>query len=112
MGQTAAQRSGPAQISNDHNDGTTTIYPLRLNGRPLSVNVDSNSLLLYVLRDDMGLPGPKYGCGLGHAVPTHAGGYGGRPGRPRLVCGLTFGAYYPPSYKALADIAAVAVWRL
>jgi nicotinate dehydrogenase subunit A len=41
-------------------------YKFRLNGR--EVNVDSwdpDQPLLYVLRNEMGLHGPKYGCGLG-----------------------------------------------
>jgi len=38
---------------------------LRVNGRPVSVNVDPATPLLYVLSDDLGLRGPKFGCGLG-----------------------------------------------
>ncbi|HMK39402.1 MAG TPA: (2Fe-2S)-binding protein [Bacteroidota bacterium] len=34
-----------------------------LNGRPTSVTVDSDRLLLWVLRTDLGLTGTKYGCG-------------------------------------------------
>lgn len=42
-----------------------TTYQLSVNGKPRSVNADSDTPLLYVLRDDLGLQGPKYGCGLG-----------------------------------------------
>jgi aerobic-type carbon monoxide dehydrogenase small subunit (CoxS/CutS family) len=35
----------------------------RLNGKPSSVTVDSDRLLLWVLRTDLGLTGTKYGCG-------------------------------------------------
>ncbi len=34
-----------------------------LNGKPVSVEADSKSLLLWVLRDDLKLTGTKYGCG-------------------------------------------------
>ncbi len=37
----------------------------KLNGRPASVTVDSERKLLWVLRTDLGLTGPKYGCGEG-----------------------------------------------
>ena len=35
----------------------------KLNGKPASVTVDSDRLLLWVLRTDLGLTGTKYGCG-------------------------------------------------
>ncbi len=35
-----------------------------LNGKPVSVEADSKSLLLWVLRDDLKLTGTKYGCGI------------------------------------------------
>jgi nicotinate dehydrogenase subunit A len=35
-----------------------------LNGKTHSVNVDADTPLLYVLRDIVGLHGPKFGCGL------------------------------------------------
>src|SRR5437899_704308 len=38
---------------------------LKVNGRTHSVNVDPATPLLYVLSDDLGLRGPKFGCGLG-----------------------------------------------
>jgi aerobic-type carbon monoxide dehydrogenase small subunit (CoxS/CutS family) len=36
-----------------------------LNGRPLRFNVDGERMLLWVLRTDLGVTGPKYGCGEG-----------------------------------------------
>jgi isoquinoline 1-oxidoreductase subunit alpha len=36
-----------------------------LNGKSVTVNVDDDVRLLWVLRDDLGVTGPKYGCGLG-----------------------------------------------
>lgn len=38
---------------------------LRVNGRQHTVDVDPATPLLYVLSDDLGLRGPKFGCGLG-----------------------------------------------
>jgi len=35
----------------------------KLNGKPVKLNVDSDRLLLWVLRTDLGLTGTKYGCG-------------------------------------------------
>jgi nicotinate dehydrogenase subunit A len=37
---------------------------LRVNGRSHSVTVDTDTPLLYVLRNDLLLNGPKFGCGL------------------------------------------------
>jgi nicotinate dehydrogenase subunit A len=37
----------------------------RVNGQTHSVDVDQSTPLLYVLSDDLGLRGPKFGCGLG-----------------------------------------------
>jgi len=36
-----------------------------LNGKPTRVTVDDERMLLWVLRDDLGLTGTKYGCGEG-----------------------------------------------
>lgn len=38
---------------------------LNVNGRTHQVDTDPDTPLLYVLRDDLGLNGAKYGCGLG-----------------------------------------------
>ena len=38
---------------------------LNVNGRSHTVDVDPATPLLYVLSDDLGLNGPKFGCGLG-----------------------------------------------
>ena len=34
-----------------------------LNHKPVQINVDPDRMLLWVLRTDLGLTGPKYGCG-------------------------------------------------
>jgi len=38
---------------------------LRVNGTSRTVDVDPATPLLYVLRNDLGLHGPRFGCGLG-----------------------------------------------
>ena len=38
---------------------------LKVNGQTHSLDVDPTTPLLYVLSDDLGLRGPKFGCGLG-----------------------------------------------
>jgi nicotinate dehydrogenase subunit A len=40
-------------------------YRLSVNGVVHSVTVDGDTPLLYVLRNDLGLNGPRFGCGLG-----------------------------------------------
>jgi len=43
-----------------------TSLTLRVNGRDRAVDLgDQDTPLLYVLRDDLALHGPKFGCGLG-----------------------------------------------
>jgi nicotinate dehydrogenase subunit A len=37
---------------------------LRINGQAHSLTVEADTPLLYVLRNDLGLSGPKFGCGL------------------------------------------------
>jgi aerobic-type carbon monoxide dehydrogenase small subunit (CoxS/CutS family) len=38
---------------------------LKVNGRTHTVDTDTATPLLYVLNDELGLRGPKFGCGLG-----------------------------------------------
>jgi nicotinate dehydrogenase subunit A len=37
----------------------------KLNGRPVTLDADPATPLLYILSDDLALRGPKFGCGLG-----------------------------------------------
>ena len=37
----------------------------RVNGNTRTVDVDPSTPLLYILRNDLGLEGPRFGCGLG-----------------------------------------------
>jgi nicotinate dehydrogenase subunit A len=40
-------------------------YELHVNGATYTVEAEPSTPLLYVLRNDIGLNGPKFGCGLG-----------------------------------------------
>jgi aerobic-type carbon monoxide dehydrogenase small subunit (CoxS/CutS family) len=40
-------------------------FTLRVNGKAQTVDVDPATPLLYVLRNDLDLHGPRFGCGLG-----------------------------------------------
>ena len=40
-------------------------FTLRVNGAARTVEVEPATPLLYVLRNDLGLQGPRFGCGLG-----------------------------------------------
>ena len=44
---------------------TQTTIRLTVNGLTREVDVDADTALLYVLRNDFALNGPKFGCGLG-----------------------------------------------
>ena len=39
--------------------------PLRVNGSPHTLDIDPSTPLLYILRNDLDLQGPHFGCGLG-----------------------------------------------
>ena len=41
------------------------LYRLNVNGQPREATAEATTPLLYVLRNDLELNGPKYGCGLG-----------------------------------------------
>ena len=39
-------------------------YQLKINGKTTTVDVPADMPLLWVLRDELGITGPKYGCGI------------------------------------------------
>jgi isoquinoline 1-oxidoreductase alpha subunit len=51
-------------------------YTFSVNGNPVSVYVPADMPLLWVLRDKLGVKGPKYGCGIGvcRACTSHLDG--------------------------------------
>jgi nicotinate dehydrogenase subunit A len=40
-------------------------YAIKVNGKTQTVQADADTPLLYILRDNLELNGPKFGCGLG-----------------------------------------------
>jgi isoquinoline 1-oxidoreductase subunit alpha len=56
-------------------------HTFRLNGEQVTVEADDDLRLLWVLRDLLGVTGPKYGCGLGvcQACTSHINGLAFNP---------------------------------
>ena len=52
------------------------LYKLQVNGKTVEADVDADTPLLWVLRDNLGLVGTKYGCGIAQcgACTVHLNG--------------------------------------
>jgi isoquinoline 1-oxidoreductase alpha subunit len=52
------------------------VYTFSVNGKPVSMELPADMPLLWVLRDKLGVKGPKYGCGIGvcRACTSHLDG--------------------------------------
>jgi len=61
---------------------------LNVNGKPMSVDADRDTPLLWVLRDHLGMTGTKYGCGMAlcGACTVHVNG------QPARSCSTPLGA--------------------
>ncbi len=78
-------------------------HTFKVNGKTVRVEVDSDVRLLWVLRDILGITGPKYGCGIGvcQACTSHVNGRAVNP------CSIPVGALDPgdevTTIEGLAD---------
>ncbi len=54
-----------ALLANAQGEGKMSNISLKVNGSTHTVDVDLSTPLLYILRNDLGLQGPRFGCGLG-----------------------------------------------
>ncbi|MGN6253167.1 MAG: (2Fe-2S)-binding protein [Marmoricola sp.] len=64
-----------------------TNYTLNVNGKMVTVDVDDDVRVLWVLRDIIGLTGPKYGCGINvcKACTSHIDGKAFNPCSVRVA---------------------------
>src|SRR5437762_6834257 len=52
-------------IALDRGDQAMSNITLKVNGKSHKLDIDLSTPLLYILRNDLGLQGPRFGCGLG-----------------------------------------------
>jgi succinate dehydrogenase/fumarate reductase-like Fe-S protein len=72
-----------------------------INGRSVSVDADPDTPLLWAIRDEVGLTGTKFGCGIGMcgACTVHVGG------RATRSC-------ITPLSRGMAQFASASMWIL
>lgn len=97
----------------------SNVTELHVNGVKRPIDADENRYLLYVLRDDLGLTGTKYGCGEGRcgsctvlidgqatrSCQTRVGMVGSKP--VQTIEGLASGEQLHPVQQAFLDCAAM-----
>ena len=73
---------------------------LNVNGKPMSVDADRDTPLLWVLRDHLGMTGTKYGCGMAlcGACTVHVNG------QPARSCSTPLGAAAGKSITTIEGI--------
>ena len=83
-------------------------FKLNVNGKVLSADVDGDTPLLWVLRDTLGILGPKYGCGVAQcgACTVHVAG---KPTRSCMLPISQLGDREVTTIEALAGPVATAV---
>ena len=64
-------------------------HRITVNGEPHVVDAAPDTPLLYVLRNDLELNGPKFGCGLGQCGACAAIVGGNSRGHARSHCGMS-----------------------
>ncbi len=66
-----------------------------LNGKSTTVDVDDDVRLLWVIRDIVGLTGPKYGCGINvcKACTSHLNGKAFNPCSVRVADGFAWNSW-------------------
>ncbi len=92
-----------------------SVISFNVNGKPVAVETPANQALLWVLRDQLGITGPKYGCGTnvckactclidGKATPTCVTSVGSVAGRNvTTIEGLANGDVLHPVQQAWLD---------
>jgi isoquinoline 1-oxidoreductase alpha subunit len=73
---------------------------LEVNGKPVEIDAGGNTVLLWALRDDLGLTGTKYGCGGGFcgACTVHI------DGRPMRACQVQLAAVAGKSVRTIEGL--------
>lgn len=80
---------------------------IKVNGKARTAEVEPDTALLWVLRDTLGVMGPKFGCGIGAcgACTVHV------DGRPVRSCTLQVGAIGTKAVTTIEGMAADPVGR-